>query len=197
MNSIQSSSYKASLRSKIAVAAAKEIPGDSLDAIKRRMTFTRDMYRIILEKKNIDLFWFAGLTNTNLIHFSVMRKIESQMVAAIYKNKNWCSGNTMVKTDDANISRVFLHGNHIATIDDDSMMIMDGGWQSKTTKSRLNALCDAFCYKGEYVFQKDFKWYVRKCIGAINGENVFKIEDFHSGYTFAWCLSDKNMCQKY
>ncbi len=114
-----------------------------------------------------------------------MRKIESQMVAAIYKNKNWCSGNTMVKTDDANISRVFLHGNHIATIDDDSMMIMDGGWQSKTTKSRLNALCDAFCYKGEYVFQKDFKWYVRKCIGAINGENVFKIEDFHSGYTFA------------
>ena len=56
MNSIQSSSYKASLRSKIAVAAAKEIPGDSLDAIKRRMTFTRDMYRIILEKKNIDLF---------------------------------------------------------------------------------------------------------------------------------------------
>ena len=45
-----------------------------------------------------------------------MRKIESQMVAAIYKNKNWCSGNTMVKTDDANISRVFLHGNHIATI---------------------------------------------------------------------------------
>ena len=114
-----------------------------------------------------------------------MRKIESQMVAAIYKNQNWKSGNTEVKTDDANISRVFLHGNHIATIDDDSMMIMDGGWQSVTTKSRLNALCSFFCYKGEYVFQKDFKWYVRKCIGAINGENVFKTEDFHSGYTFA------------
>ena len=114
-----------------------------------------------------------------------MRKIESEMVAAIYKNKNWKSGNTMVMTDDANISRVFLHGNHIATIDEDSMMIMDGGWQSKTTKSRLNALCEFFCYKGECVFQKDFKWYVRKCIGAINGENVFKIDEFHSGYTFA------------
>ena len=109
------------------------------------------------------------------------------MIAAINANKNWSSCNTMVKTDDANISRVFLHGNHIATIDidDDSMMIMDGGWQSVTTKSRLNALCSFFCYKGEYVFQKDFKWYVRKCIGAINGENVFKTEDFHSGYTFA------------
>ena len=141
--------------------------------------------------------WFLTLTNTNLIHFSVMRKIESQMVAAINANKNWCSGNTMVKTDDANISRVFLHGNHIATIDDDSMMIMDGGWQSNTTKSRLNALCDAFCIAGERVFQKDFTWYVRKFVGKINGENVFKTEYFHSGYTFAWCLINKNMCQSF
>ena len=114
-----------------------------------------------------------------------MRKIESQMVAAINANKNWSSGNTMVKTDDANISRVFLHGNHIATIDDDSMMIMDGGWQSVTTKSRLNALCDAYCIAGEGVFQKNYKWYVRKFIGAINGKNVFKNDEFHSGYTFA------------
>ena len=116
-----------------------------------------------------------------------MRKIESQMIAAINANKNWSSGNTMVKTDDANISRVFLHGNHIATIDidDDSMMIMDGGWQSVTTKSRLNALCDAFRYPGECVFQKDFTWYVRKFVGAINGQKVFKTEYFHSGYTFA------------
>ena len=114
-----------------------------------------------------------------------MRKIESQMVAAINANKNWCSGNTMVKTDDANISRVFLHGNHIATIDDDSMVIYDGGWQSNTTKSRLNALCDAFCCTGEGVFQKDFTWYVKKFVGCINGENVYKNDIFHSGYTFA------------
>ena len=141
---------------------------------------------LLVEHGYLTLRWFCPLSNTNFIHFSVMRKIESEMVAAIYKNKNWKSGNTMVMTDDANISRVFLHGNHIATIDEDSMMIMDGGWQSKTTKSRLNALCEFFCYKGECVFQKDFKWYVRKCIGAINGENVFKIDEFHSGYTFAW-----------
>ena len=56
MNNIQSSSYKASLRSKIAVVAAKEIPGDSVDAIERRMTFTLNLYRMILEEKNIDLF---------------------------------------------------------------------------------------------------------------------------------------------
>ena len=68
MNSIQSSSYKASLRSKIAVRADELFPGDSMDAIKERMTFTRKMYRMVLEEKNIDLFWFIGLTNTNLIH---------------------------------------------------------------------------------------------------------------------------------
>lgn len=56
MNSIQSSSYKASLRSKIAVRADELFPGDCLDAIKERMTFTRKMYRMILEEKNIDLF---------------------------------------------------------------------------------------------------------------------------------------------
>ena len=29
------------------------------------------------------------------------------------------------------------------------MTIFDGGYQSTTTKSRLNALCDAFCVDGE------------------------------------------------
>ena len=65
MNSIQSSSYKASLRSKIAVRADELFPGDSMDAIKERMTFTRKMYRMILEEKNIDLFWFFPLSNIN------------------------------------------------------------------------------------------------------------------------------------
>ena len=106
------------------------------------------------------------------------------MCAAIQSNKNWTSGNTSVITED-NISKVYLHGNHIATIDEDSMTIYDGGWQSNTTKSRLNALCDEFCIAGEGVFQKDFQWYVRKFVGAINGKNIFKTEDFVSGYDFA------------
>ena len=113
-----------------------------------------------------------------------MRKIETQMNKAIQSNKNWSSGNTQVITED-NISKVYLHGNHIATIDDDSMTIFDGGYQSVTTKSRLNALCDEFCIAGEGVFQKDFLWYVRKFVGAINGKNIYQTEDFKSGYVFA------------
>ena len=115
---------------------------------------------------------------------TLMRKIETQMIAAVHGNKNWSSGNTQVVTNDG-VSTVYLHGNKIAMVDDTSMTIFDGGWQSVTTKSRLNALCSEFCISGEGVFQKDFAWYVRKFVGAINGKNVYKTEDFVSGYVFA------------
>ena len=113
-----------------------------------------------------------------------MRKIEENMIVAIKRNKNWSSGNTTVRTDDNNESRVFLHGNHIATVTEDDLILFDGGWQSNTTKSRLNALCYEFCFMGEGVFQKNYKWYVRKFVGKINGESVYKNDEFHSGYKF-------------
>ena len=117
-----------------------------------------------------------------------MRKIESQMCAAIKSQTDWKSGNTKVINfyndgDQVVVTSVFLHGNKIAEIDDDSMTIFDGGWQSKTTKSRLNALCDAFCnFPSEGVFQKDFAWYVRKFDVTLN---KFITDTFVSGYTFA------------
>tara|TARA_B100001287_G_scaffold71323_1_gene58903 strand:+ start:1578 stop:1919 length:342 start_codon:yes stop_codon:yes gene_type:complete len=113
-----------------------------------------------------------------------MRKIEQQMINAIKSNTDWKLNNTEVITIEG-VSFVYLHGNQIATVDDESMTIFDGGWQSVTTKSRLNALCDAFCVTGEGVYQKNWTWYVRKFVGAINGKNVFKTEEFESGYVFA------------
>jgi hypothetical protein len=115
-----------------------------------------------------------------------MRKIESQMCQAVLNNKNWTSGNTSVMIDEeTNTSSVYLHGNLIATVTDNDMTIYDGGWQTNTTKSRLNALCSEFCISGEGVFQKNFQWYVNKFVGCINGENIFKTEEFTSGYVFA------------
>ena len=115
-----------------------------------------------------------------------MRKIETQMIAAIHNNQNWSNANTAVYfNEEENVSVVRLHGNKIAEIDDNSMTIFDGGYQSNTTKSRLNALCDEFCVAGEGVFQKNFQWYVRLFVGAINGKNVYKNEDFIGGYIFA------------
>ena len=54
--SIISADYKAKLRSQIAVRSFELYPGDSMDAVKERMTFTRKMYNMIMEEKNIDLF---------------------------------------------------------------------------------------------------------------------------------------------
>ena len=108
------------------------------------------------------------------------------MCQAVQQNINWKSANTEVTIDkETNTSSVYLHGNLIATVTDNDMTIYDGGWQSVTTKSRINALCDAFCVKGEGIFQKDFAWYVRKFVGAINGESVYKTEKFDNGYVFA------------
>jgi len=115
-----------------------------------------------------------------------MRKIEQQMNDAVANNKSWQSANTSVHFNEENgVSIVRLHGNKIAEVSDNDMTIFDGGFQSVTTKSRLNALCDYFCISGEGVFQKDFQWYVRKFVGCINGENIFKTEDFESGFIFA------------
>ena len=124
---------------------------------------------------------------TNPLKSSQMRKIESQMCAAVQSNKDWQSGNTSVHFDpETGVSIVRLHGNKIAEIDDTSMTIFDGGWQSVTTKSRLNALCSEFCIAGEGVFQRNFKWFVHKLVGqsSVTGK-VFNEEEFVNGYVFA------------
>ena len=75
-----------------------------------------------------------------------MRKIESQMCAAIQANINWSNGNTTVHfNEESGVSIVRLHGNKIAEVSDNDMTIFDGGWQSNTTKSRLNAIINEFC----------------------------------------------------
>ena len=108
-----------------------------------------------------------------------MRKIEQQMNSAVANNKNWQSGNTTVHYNEENgESIVRLHGNKIAVIGDDFLQIFDGGYQSKTTKSRLNALIDRFCNGvTDGVFQKDYQWFIRD-------NNVTR--DFEQGYIFAW-----------
>ena len=91
-----------------------------------------------------------------------MRKIESEMNAAIKSKINFSKANTSVSYDvDTDESNVYLHGNNIATVGSNFLHIFDGGWQSVTTKSRLNALINEFCDAFTCgVYQKDFTWYV-------------------------------------
>ena len=96
---------------------------------------------------------------------NVMRKIEMEMNSAIRYRRNFSKANTSVRcfktngvTTDVD---VFIHGNHIASLDTatHALTIKDGGWQSVTTKSRLNALLDEFA-PSMGIFQKDWVWYL-------------------------------------
>jgi len=87
-----------------------------------------------------------------------MRKIERLMNAAITDSKDFKLDNTEV-ISCTHVSDVYLHGNLIARIGETWIELFDGGWQTKTTKSRLNAILSAFGMDGEYVFQKNFQWF--------------------------------------
>jgi len=89
-----------------------------------------------------------------------MRLIEKQMNTAIRYRKNWAGSNTMVRVS-REVVEVFLHGNHIASLDTAThkLTIKDGGWQSVTTKSRLNALLDEFV-PSVGIFQKNWTWFL-------------------------------------
>ena len=91
-----------------------------------------------------------------------MRKIEQQMNRAIANRTDWSSSNTRVEFNDStNCSSVFLHGHQIATFAHNlkAVKISSCGWQTVTTKSRLNAILSEVKY-GCSVFQKNWNWFV-------------------------------------
>ena len=108
-----------------------------------------------------------------------MRKIEAGMVmavkAAIEGNgkRYWRNGNTEVELkhcpDLGQVVVVSLHGNVIAEFDVSlagvrecrGLRITDAGWQTVTTKSRLNALLACFSVDSAGgLYQKQGKWFM-------------------------------------
>jgi hypothetical protein len=87
-----------------------------------------------------------------------MRKIERLMNAAITAGKDFKMANTEV-VSCSNVTDVFLHGNLIARIGETWIELFDGGHQTVTTKSRLNAILREHGVGDESVFQKNFQWF--------------------------------------
>lgn len=88
-----------------------------------------------------------------------MRKIEADMIAAIKSHRSWKSGNTQVQISPKDNSLgVFLHGNLIATKCKNGWMITDAGWQTATTKSRLNAILGAMIDRPVSISQRNYVW---------------------------------------
>ena len=107
-----------------------------------------------------------------------MRQIEREMNNAVRNKIAWSKSNSCT-TFDSTIENcfVYLHGNHIATYNyaDKELTLFDGGWQTVTTKSRLNALCNEFA-TGFGVFQKNWDWF----LSDFDNKNVI---DFFNGVT--------------
>ena len=126
----------------------------------------------------LDLYVYPLSLFIPFIPFQIMRKIERQMNEAILNRKDFFSSNTSVENyvdlrTGAMEAIVKLHGNHIATVGE-TLQICDAGWQTVTTKSRLNALCNEFAY-GCYVFQKNYEWF----LGDADGNKMpFPTEEF-------------------
>jgi len=91
-----------------------------------------------------------------------MRLIEQQMNSAVRYKQNFSKSNTMVRYDKAeNMSSVYLHGHRIADYDHSNgkAWISSCGWETVTTKSRLNAFLYEVAY-GVTIFQKNWEWFL-------------------------------------
>ena len=95
-----------------------------------------------------------------------MRKIERQMIQAIVDERShWSKDNTRVETEKGYRSTVYLHGHRIAVYypKDQTLHINNCGYDTNTTKSRLNTLIK-FVTDGTKngIFQKNWNWYLVK-----------------------------------
>lgn len=68
-----------------------------------------------------------------------MRKVEQRMVDAVARLQNSSEGNTQVRIDSNGLS-VSLHGNIIYQQRGNNIFFTLAGWNTPTTRSRLNAL---------------------------------------------------------
>ena len=111
-----------------------------------------------------------------------MRLIEEQMCSAVINKNDWRKDNTEVMySPSRDVCCVYLHKNLIATIDKYQVEIYDGGWQTNTTKSRLNALINGLCDGcNQGVYQHKFEWFINDNCDAYK-RNVI---EFENGYTF-------------
>lgn len=91
-----------------------------------------------------------------------MRKITRYAVEAFVDGTRFKRDNTEVGKNrhDAAI-HLKLHGHTIAMRVGDLVKIKDAGWQTNTTKERLNGILDAY-HSDSYIFQKDFEWFLSR-----------------------------------
>jgi len=93
------------------------------------------------------------------------------MNKAITKEIDWKKDNTQVINIEG-VSFVYLYDNLIAMVAETWLELFDGGHQTTTTKSRLNAILKEHG-DGQRVYQEQFKWFVKTKSGKVPfGEGI-------------------------
>lgn len=94
-----------------------------------------------------------------------MRKVTEKMANALKAQRATHSGNDAVTVSyeqspdgEVLVARAYLHGNNIATYGNGLLTLNDCGWQTNTTKERLNGILDTFGISGG-ISQRDYQWY--------------------------------------
>jgi hypothetical protein len=103
-----------------------------------------------------------------------MRKIETQMNQAIQSEIDWKKDNTQVISIEG-VSLVYLYNNLIAMVGDTWLELFDAGHQTKTTKSRLNAILFAHG-NGERIYQKDYQWFLSTTDGDVEFNGTARLD---------------------
>jgi|TARA_R110002012_G_scaffold223622_1_gene395594 hypothetical protein len=96
-----------------------------------------------------------------------MRKITEDAIRAFRNNQPFKRGNTWVQITHGR-RFLHLHGNVIAEMTPHGeLWICDAGWQTVTTKERLNG------FNMVNIVQKDFEWYLN---GELWDGSLIKVE---------------------
>lgn len=96
------------------------------------------------------------------------------MIEAIKAKKPYTCDNTkVVVCEDDTTIKVELHGYEIAVITPNELHISDAGFQTNTTKSRLNCLLSH--YNLPTIYAKKYQWYIGN--NTWEGETGFLISE--------------------
>ena len=99
-----------------------------------------------------------------------MRNITEQTVSAFYDGVNFKKDNTRVENRNGEIF-LYLHNNMIAHLQGVELFISTCGWETNTTKERLNGLLYKYCLGR--IQQKSGVWLLNG--EEFNGTKIFKL----------------------
>lgn len=93
---------------------------------------------------------YRQLSQTKLTN---MKIVTQNAVSCFNKGGNATFSNTQVITNNG-VTKLYLFGNLIAVKENGVVKVSNAGWESKTTKERLNGL------SGVHIQQKKGQWYL-------------------------------------